>query len=223
VNVSKRADCTTASWPANTVHALFYVVILGMAASGIGTLAFSGGSQRRSRSCWSASGVVTGMSVRYALGIDKRYIRPHLVPDGLENSLDRNLELTVGKQEGGQRDKTARVHIAAWRCGRVAARDEPAEYWQDGQDWIYQPRVWPSGTALATARAPMVPPAPGRFSITNSGPAFGSCAEQSSAPECRCPRRKRHHDHNGTRRIGLSHRRPGRGHHDRRCREARDE
>jgi hypothetical protein len=50
-------------------------------------------------------------------------------------------------------------------------------------------------------------------------------AEQSSAPECRCPppRRKRHHDHNGTRRIGLSHRRPGRGHHDRRCREARDE
>src|SRR2546429_9847422 len=62
------------------------------------------------------------LSVRYALGIDKRYIRPHLVPDGLENSLDRNLELTVGRQEGGQRDETARVHIAAWRCGRVAAR-----------------------------------------------------------------------------------------------------
>jgi hypothetical protein len=49
-------------------------------------------------------------------------------------------------------------------------------------------------------------------------------AEQSSAPECRCPPPAA----NGTtittgRRIGLSHRRPGRGHHDRRCREARDE
>src|SRR4051812_621732 len=38
--------------------------------------------------------------------------------------------------------------------------------------------VWPSGSALATTPAPMVPPAPGRFSITNDCP---NCSERRCA------------------------------------------
>jgi hypothetical protein len=40
--------------------------------------------------------------------------------------------------------------------------------------------VWPSGAALATASAPMLPPAPARFSTTNGWP-IASCRRLASA------------------------------------------
>ncbi len=41
-------------------------------------------------------------------------------------------------------------------------------------------RVWPSGGALATWEAPMLVPAPGRFSITNGLPSRCSSRRPSS-------------------------------------------